>query len=238
MMPKTKSFMKKKHLLLISSMIFALSFMIGCGPSYEEKQAKKKQEEKKAAERQRQEEKKLLSHLTGKYEISFFPPEEFKNSFYTYELQKHFADQSDKHIAFKGYLVDLEQTDNNTFIEFSCAINPELYNPDRMVFRLQITEKQAANFLNKKYAPLDRLLSRSLMRYLLGPNYLIIARVNNVSKIRKYEISGSPDTEDEVEINIETPLKFMAKGVLVDAIKISRQKDEEVFKDLFEDIKP
>ena len=214
--------MKKKHLLLISSMIFALSFVAGCGPSYEEKEAKKEQERKEVVERQRQKEKQLLSHIMGKYEISHFPPEEFKNYLYTYELQKYFANQSNEHVAFKGYLEDLEQTDNNIFIEFSCVISNEFFiNPAVIAFRLQITEKQAANFLNKERADsLDRLLG-----FFRDPDYIVVAKVKNISKIRKYEISGSPIGEDEVEIDIETPPKFIATGVFIDAVEIPMQKN-------------
>lgn len=202
-------------------MIFAFSFVVGCGPSYEEKQAKKEQEKKVAVERQQQKEKRLLSHLMGKYKISSFPPEEFKDYVYTYELQKYFANQSNKYIAFKGDLEDLEQTDNNIFIEFSCVISTEFFiNPAIIAFRLQITEKQAANFLNKeKTDSLDRLLG-----FFGDPDYLVVAKVKNISKIRKYEISGSPIGEDEVEIEIETPPKFIATGVLIDAVEIPRQK--------------
>jgi len=53
----------------------------------------------------------------------------------------------------------------------------------------------------------------------------VVAKVKNISKIRKYEISGSPIGEDEVEIDIETPPKFIATGVLIDAVEIPRQKN-------------
>lgn len=198
-------------------MIFSVSFVAGCGPSSEDKQAKKEQERKEVVERQQEKEKQLLSHIMSKYEISIFPPEEFKDYLYTYELQKYFTNQPNEYVAFKGYLEDLEQTDNNIFIEFSCVISTEfIIDLVVIAFRLQITEKQAANFLNKERSDfLDRRLG-----FLRAPDYLVIAKVKNISKIRKYEISGSPIGEQEVEIDIETPPKFIATGVLIDVVEI------------------
>ena len=176
----------------------------------------KEQEKKEATERQRQKEEQLLSHLVGDYEISHFPPREFNDFLYIYEFQKYFANQSDKHIAFRGYLKDLEQTDNNLFVEFSYGISAKI------AFRLQITDMHATNFLNKKRTnPIDRVLGQLFY----GPDYLVVAKVKNISKIRKYEIAGTPLAEDEVETDIKTPTKFIVKGVLIDAVEIPRQKE-------------
>lgn len=49
-----------------------------------------------------------------------------------------------------------------------------------------------------------------------------MAEIKNISKIRKYELSGSLVGEDEVEIDIETPTKFVAMGNLIDAVEIPK----------------
>ncbi|MDM8523797.1 hypothetical protein QUF80_10555 [Desulfococcaceae bacterium HSG8] len=54
----------------------------------------------------------------------------------------------------------------------------------------------------------------------------MVAGIKDISKIKKYEISGSPVSEDEVEIEIETPIKFLSSGVLVEAIKLPTEESK------------
>lgn len=180
---------------------------------------KKEQERKEAIEKQHHEEKQLLSHLTNKYKIIHFPPSNFKDYIYTYELQKYFENKSNNYIVFRGYLEDLEKIDDSIFIEFSCLLRKDfIIDPTVIAFRLKVTEKQATDFLNKERADsIDRLLG-----FFRDPDYLVVAEIKNISKIRKYELSGSPVGEDEVEINIETPTKFVAMGNLIDAVEIPK----------------
>ena len=65
-----------------------------------------------------------------------------------------------------------------------------------------------------------------LIGYFRDPDYLIVANIKSVTKTRKYEVSGLPVSEEEVEIEIETPIKFFGTGKLVEAVTISRKENK------------
>ncbi|MFC1864065.1 hypothetical protein ACFL1Z_08965, partial [Thermodesulfobacteriota bacterium] len=93
-MSKTLATILKKYksilvVLLIQSLIF------GCGPSYEEKQEQKEVVRKKAIEKKHAEEKQLLSHLSSAYNVVHFPPSDFTDNIFTYELQEYFKNQQE-----------------------------------------------------------------------------------------------------------------------------------------------
>ena len=124
----------------ILAFTFALTFFFSCSPSYEEKQGMKEKAKKQAIERQQAEEKQLLSQLIGNYEIVHFPPSDFTDGIFTYELQRYFESQSNNYIAFRGYIEDLEKLNGNIYIEFSCVISNEIViDPAIIAFRLEVS---------------------------------------------------------------------------------------------------
>ena len=205
----------------ILAVTFVLTFFFGCGPSYEEKQAIKEKARKEAIERQQAEEKQLLSQLIGKYEIVHFPPSDFTDSIFTYELQKYFESQSNNYIAFRGYIEDLEKINGKIYIEFSCVISNEIViDPTIIAFRLEVSEKQANELIkNERPDSIERLIG-----FFRDPDYLVVAKIKGISKIKKYEVSGTPIGEDDVEVEIETPAKFIGNGILVEAVKLPKER--------------
>ena len=211
-----------KNTKSIFVVFLALSFLWGCGPSYEEKQEQKEVARKEAAEKKRAEEKQLLSHLSGTYNVVHFPPLDFTDSIFTYELQKYIGSQQDSFIAFRGYIEDLEKVNDKIYIEFSCIVSNEIYiEPAILLFRLEVTEKQATEFIrNERPSSIDRLIG-----FFREPDYLVVAKIKGFSKIKKYEVSGSvAGDEGEVEIEIETPLKFIGSGALIEAVKLPKNR--------------
>ncbi|NQU81719.1 MAG: hypothetical protein HQ543_09395 [Bacteroidetes bacterium] len=211
-----------KNTKSILVVFLALSLLWGCGPSYEEKQEQKEVARKEAAEKKRAEEKQLLSHLSGTYDVVHFPPSDFTDSIFTYELQEFFGSQKDNSIAFRGYIEDLEKVNGKIYIEFSCIVSNEIYiEPAVLLFRLEVTEKQANAFIsNERPSSIDRLIG-----FFRDPDYLVVAKINDISKIKKYEVSGSvAGDEGEVEIEIETPLKFIGSGALIEAVKLPKNR--------------
>ena len=208
-----------KNILLLLVCILLISILGGCGSSYEEKQERKEKARKEATERKLSEEKNLLSHLIGKYDVVHFPPEVFSDSIFTYELQQYFINQRNRSIAFRGYIEDLEKINDKIFIEFSCVISNEMViDPAIILFRLEVSKEQANEFMNNERPDaIERLIG-----YFRDPDYLVVAAIGNISKMKKYEVSGSPVSENEVEIEIETPIKFIGTGMLVEAVKLSK----------------
>ena len=176
---------------------------------------------KEATEKKRSEEKQLLSHLASTHDFVHFPPPEFTDSIFTYELQQYFKNQENSLIAFRGYIEDLEQIGDKIFVGFSCIISNEMViDPAIISFRLEVSEKQATEFMNNERPDsIERLIG-----YFRDPDYLIVASIKSVTKTRKYEVSGSPVSEEEVEIEIETPINFLGTGKLVEAIMISKKE--------------
>ncbi|MFC1862845.1 hypothetical protein ACFL1Z_02700, partial [Thermodesulfobacteriota bacterium] len=120
-----------------------------------------------------------------------------------------------------GYIEDLEKINDKIYIEFSCIVSNKNYiAPAVLLFRLEVTEKQAIELISKERpSSIDRLIG-----FYRDPDYLVMAKVNDISKIKKYEVSGSVgNDEGEVEIEIETPLKFLGLGALIEAIKLPKQ---------------
>jgi len=165
--------------------------------------------------------KQLLSQLIGKYEIVHFPPSDFTDSIFTYELQKYFESQSNNYIAFRGYIKDLEKINGKIYIEFSCVISNEIViDPAIIAFHLEVSEKQANELLkNERPDSIERLIG-----FFRDPDYLVVAKTKGISKIKKYEVSGTPVGEDDVEVEIETPTKFIGNGILVEAVKFPKER--------------
>ena len=212
-------FLRKTASVLVITILLSLFF--GCGPSYEEKQAEKEKTRKEAVEKQRAEEKQLLSQLIVKYKVDHFPPSGFSDNIFTYELQKYFESQSNNYIAFRGYIEDLEKINDKIYIEFSCIIsNESIIDPVVITFRLEATEKQATELMNNQRPDsIDRLIG-----FFRDPDYLVAASIKDISKIRKYEATGSSVGEDEVEIEIETQIKFRGSGILIEAVKLPKER--------------
>ena len=119
-----------KHTALI---ITALMLMLGCGSSNEEQQ--------KASEDKIEE---VFSQISKKYNAVYFPPENFGDYPFTYEIQEFFKTHAQNIFIFKAYLEDIEQTEKGTIIEFLCPLGGEDYwgesNENAIRFRLSISD--------------------------------------------------------------------------------------------------
>jgi hypothetical protein len=207
--------MKKSFLILFLTL---LTGFLGCGDSYDKKQVKKENEKNEKVMKKEIYENSIISKLNEKYEPIKFPPDSLSTSFYTYDIQKHFDLNKENNILFYGYLDDIEIENENIFIIFDCVIENEfLLNPNIIKFRFNISEEQAKNFLRKenRIDPIDKFLG-----YLREPEYIVVGKAHYVSKIRKYEITSSPISKDESEIEIETVFKYLANGNYFEAVRL------------------
>lgn len=210
-------------LISILAISFTLTFFSSCGPSFEEKQAMKERERKEVIEKQQAEEKQLLSKLTDKYEFVHFPPSDFNDSVFSYELQNYFESRLDKNIVFKGYIEDLEKINEKLYIEFSCVISNEIViNPSIIAFRLEVSEKQANEILKNER---PNSVEKKFIGYFRNPDYLVVAKIKDVSKMKKYEVTGTSVGEDDVEVEIETPIKFIGHGILIEAVTLKNREN-------------
>lgn len=197
---------------ILAMLILAILF-IGCGPSYEERKAQSRKTQ--------EEEKRKIEEVERKFNAVYFPPQEIKATSFTYKIQKFFEIHADNTIVFKGYLEDLEASENNVIVEFVCPIG-EFYSLTNMAirFRLTVPENNVGEFLKAKRSD---LMLPSLL-YFDEPDYFVISKIMNIQRVRKYEFDGSANGE-EVEIEAEVSRGLVATGRIIKAISIPK-KDE------------
>jgi len=148
-----------------------------------------------------------------------FPPQSLKGPVYTYELQRFFKEHAENLILFRGYLEDIEETAKELTVEFTNFSTATAFGQPTIAFRLKTTPAQVEKLLDRE--PIDPIL-RFFRR---GASDLVVARIEDLKKVRRYEFGGRSHGahEYDVELDIETPPKFVATGELIDIIQLSGQ---------------
>jgi len=111
-------------LILVISITY---FTNGCGPSYGERQTKNEEERKELVQENEEKEKRVISLLANKHNAVYFPPEGLGPTAFTYEFQEFFKIHSQRAFVFKGYLEDIEQTENGIIVEFLCPLGENYF---------------------------------------------------------------------------------------------------------------
>ena len=200
---------------ILTVLLGLIILLAGCGPSYEERQAQKEAERK---EKLRKKQHKI-AEVERRFNAVYFPPQEIKATSFTYEIQKFFEVHTDDTIVFKGYLEDVEASENNVVVEFLCPIG-EFYflNKTAIRFRLTVPENNVDEFLEVKRS--DPILYS--LRYFDQPDHFVIANIMNLQKVHKYEFDGSANGE-EVEIEAEVSRGLVATGQLIRAVPVPKK---------------
>lgn len=187
---------------------------IGCGPSYEERQAKEKGEREEQVRKREAEISTLSDQISEKYNSVHFPPKSIGTAPFTYELQGFFTALGARTVLFVGYLEDVEKEGRGIVVEFLCPLGKDYYLHKRAIrFRLTTSEERAKQFLGvERKNPLFQSL-----RYYAEPDYLVVARIEKLARARRYEMYGSGNG-DEVEIDIEISPSFVSTGELIEAV--------------------
>lgn len=211
--------MRHKSLAILIVIVSLLLFSNGCGPSYEEKQAKKETKRKEMIQKYEEKEKRAVEQIANKHNAILFPSKRLGTATFTYEFQQFIKAHSQVPIVFKGYLEDIEQTKNGIIIEFLCPLGENYFiNKKAIRFRLTILESSVEQFLKVKKE--DYFVNK--LRYLSAPDYYVVAKIENIGRIRIYEFDGVA-TEKEVEIETEVSNGFMALGKFVDCVPIPKE---------------
>ena len=214
-MEKQKTWSGQRNSIFIILFCFAFS-MTGCGPSYEERQTKQEAERKELIRKKEAKIKILADPISEKYNAISFPPEGSGATAFTYELQRFLSTNAERSVLFKAYLEDVERTERGIVVEFLCPLGEKFYiNNTAIRFRLTAAEEKVKQFLAVKR---EDTMFRSL-RYFSEPEYFIVAKIDELKRSRRYEVSGSA-SGDEVELSVEIPPSFVSIGELVEAIPI------------------
>ena len=211
---KTKSI----SLSSITIIVCLLFFLTGCGQSYEERQEKKEAERKELIRKNDEKERLAIGQIASKHNAILFPPKNLSATAFTYTYQKNFKAHSRDPIVFKGYLEDIEQTENGIIVEFLCPLEENYFiNKKALRFRLTISENSVDQFLKGKRK--DPMLH--LLRYLYGPDYYVVAKIEHVRSYRMYEFDGTANGE-EVEIESDVSKNIVSTGKFIDALAIPK----------------
>lgn len=222
------------HMILAILLILVL-LGTGCGPPYEERMEQQESERKEQEWKNKEEEKRKIDEVASKYNAVYFPPQNISATSFTYELEKFFKSHSGNPIVFRGYLEDIEETENNIFVEFICPLGKNKFLAKTAIrLRLTVPESKVVQFLEGERA--DSMLR--LLRYIQGPDYFIVAKIINIQRVRKYEFYGSAYGE-EVEIETMVSKSYVSTGQLIEAVAIQGAIDYSQIstEDLIESIK-
>ncbi|MFH1675368.1 MAG: hypothetical protein ABIF87_18350 [Pseudomonadota bacterium] len=209
---------KSISLSSIALIVCLIFFLSGCGPSYEERQEKKEAERKELIRKNDEKEKHAIGQIANRHNAIRFPPKDIDATAFTYSYQRYFKVHSQDPVVFKGYLEDIEQTKNGIIVEFLCPLGENYFiNKNAVRFRLTISEDSVDQFLNVKRE--DPMLHS--LRYLYGPDYYVVAKIEHVRSYRMYEFDGNANGE-EVEIESDVSKKIVSTGKFIDALAIPK----------------
>ena len=210
---------KMRVSLMLLIMVTSITcFTNGCGSSHGERQTKNEVERKELVRKNEEKEKSVMSQLVNKHNAVYFPPESLGPTAFTYEFQEFFKIHSQRAFVFKGYLEDIEQTENGIIVEFLCPLGENYFVDKKAIrFRLTISEDSVKQFFRREQE--DPL--RHSLRYLFSPDYYVVARVKNVKSYRIYRFDGT-DNGEEVEIDSDISRSFISSGWFIDAVGISK----------------
>ncbi|MBV5305541.1 MAG: hypothetical protein J0652_02485 [Desulfobulbaceae bacterium] len=208
--------------LTVLAVIINLSFCIaGCGPSLEERQTKELKEmvdRKKMIRNDEEKEKTVINQVVKKYNAIYFRPEDIGIDAFTVEYQEFFKAHSQDPILFQGYLEDIEETQNGTFVEFLC-LHGEMYPVDKKAirFRLKISDSYLKILLNRKQTNPDL----DAFRYMSAPEYYVVAKIENTASSHLYQFEAETN-DKEVRIQSGVSRNLIATGQLIGAEAIPK----------------
>jgi hypothetical protein len=206
----------------VLAVIINLSFCIaGCGPSLEEREIKELEEmldKKKMIRNDEEKEKIAINQVIKKYNAIYFRPKDIGIDAFTVEYQEFFKAHSQDPVLFQGYLEDIEETQNGTFVEFLCPLG-EMYPVDKKAirFRLKISDSYLKILLNRK----QKKPNLEALHYMFAPEYYVVAKIENIASSRFYQFEAV-NNEKEVGIQSGVSRNFIATGQLIDAEAIQK----------------
>jgi len=195
---------------------------LGCGPSFEERQAKKENARKEQLQAMNEKENRFIAATAAKYNAVYFPPSGLTNNAFTYELQEFVRLNSDKPLIFKGYLDDIERTNKGIVVEFVCPVGKDYFFTGKTItFRLGISDNAVGPFLHKKrQEPYLRKI-----RFFQQPEYLVIARIQELATSQLFKFKGTSQGE-EVEIDCDIAKNLLSTGQFIDAVPYPKNANQ------------
>lgn len=200
--------------------IAIVTWLGACGPSYEERQAKEKADREAAREEAKRDYRKRLDTVGAKFAAVQFPDGSIVPDAFTFELQRFLDQTRGKPLVFEALLEDVEETPRGLVVAVSRPLHDGYFRKDDplVVFRLNAKADQVGPILSE----LRKGGRERTWRHRRWLNCVVVAEVKALSRIRRYETYGSALDDDEVELSIEAPARFLAQGRLLEIAAIAR----------------
>lgn len=215
----------QRHLtqIVFYLLLAGVSVLSGCGPTSEERRAAEEAERARKQSDYAKEEAKLRQQLESRHGKLRVLASAIRADAYTYELQQFAMRSRGINILFRGILDDVEKTDGGTIAEFSSVLGEELtVNPTVIIFRLKVKDEQLPGLLQGERP-------EPILQYLRLSTYTVVARIDSVSRIRRYEFKSKGAKEEAgAEVDVEVPQRFLAHGSLLEAIKPKMSDKERI----------
>ena len=209
--------------IMLCILLPGVCLLSSCGPTYKERQEAEKAKRIQKQSEIEKEEAELLSRLESRHGKLRVFASMIRAEAFTYELQQFFNENRDTNILFKAQLDDIENIDGGVIAEFSSVLGEDpSISATVIIFRLKVKEEQLPDLLQSERV--EKYLQS--LRFFLEPTYTVVAKIDSISRLRRYEFeSRGTKEEPSSEIDVDVPLRFLARGSLLEAVK-PRIKDK------------
>jgi hypothetical protein len=204
-----------KYVLRFAYVIITCCISAGCGQSFEDQHLKEEMERKQQLKILQEMEQNMISKIAIRHNALYFPPESVNSTAFSYEIQSFFKDHAQETFIFKGYLEDIEQSDDDLFITYLCPLVGSIMTGKNVYFKL----RASLDYINQLQKEHKRhgLLS---MKIFNTPDYYVVAKIEKCNVYTNYNYDMARNGED---INtMRTFYNYIAcSGILIEAV--SRQ---------------
>jgi hypothetical protein len=157
-----------------------------------------------------------LARLRAQHGAVDFPGSRLSAQPLTYDIQQFFAELAGKPVIFEAYIEDVEHTRDGILVEFTRIIRPSMIEDGVTVsFRLTGTHNQISIVRTQMEAQTETSRFLNSIRLLSPGDSVVVATIGNVRKVRRYEVHGTPISEEEVDLSANMPRQVIAEGRLL-----------------------
>jgi hypothetical protein len=124
-------------------------------------------------------------------------------------------------LLFKRDLDDIEITEKGIIADFYSILGENIISPTVILFRLKVKDEQILALLQGK-----RTENHSKkIRLFFAPPYMVIARIEAVSRIRRYDPESRGKEKEAGDVDVQP--RFIAYGSLIEAVKPEKPEKKD-----------
>ncbi|MDY6989690.1 MAG: hypothetical protein SWQ30_16715 [Thermodesulfobacteriota bacterium] len=204
--------MKTKNLHETVALLCVSFLLLSCGPKDLEE----------STQGWEQEMSNIRETLVKRHHPVRFPPGDFaERKVFTYNLKNLLANKEGRPVLLDGFLDDIIEQEDETFVHFICRLSDDPSEDRTVRFHLKCQDGDVRSLLD--YPPEYHRLAEYLFLKGIRKDFLVLCVVTDVAKIVTYSVVGrSSEGSDRVDLEIQSPDTFSAKGELLRMVKYSK----------------